>query len=185
MFLSLFVARSCPDNRDVRTSGTSRRPVCALVECFECCALRGASGRHASSNHAQLPNQDTLARWLADTYRIQIHIQATFRDMLLQPWPAMEDKKATLKIVRLRIRHSMQVACLQTVSFSILERRRNKSHSQSRSRGLRATENITRLCFIERPNSNLLISSGFFFFHRGLPFLKCFLVFQKFTRTQH
>ena len=84
--------------------------------------------------------------------------------------PAMEDEKATRKIVRLRIRHSMLAACLQTLDVSILERRRNKSHSHSKSRGLRASKNIRRPCFIERPNSNLLISSGFFFFHRGLPF---------------
>ena len=93
--------------------------------------------------------------------------------MLVQARPAMEDTKAIRKIVRLRIRHSMLAACLQTLDVSILERRRNKSHSHSKSRGLRASKNIRRPCFIERPNSNLLISSGFFSSIAGCRFQAC------------
>ena len=70
------------------------------------------------------------------------------------------------------IRQSMRVVCFQIYDCRVLETRRNKSHPHIRFCGLWASENITRPCFIERPNSNLTIPSGFFFFHRGLPFFK-------------
>ena len=88
--------------------------------------------------------------------------------MLMEARPAMEEKQATVVIVRLRIRHSMRVVCLQTCDICMLESRRNKSHSHIRPCGLRASENIARPCFIEWPNYNLPIPSDFFcFFHRG------------------
>ena len=88
--------------------------------------------------------------------------------------PAMEDKKATRLIVRLAIRRSMPVAWTQTLNSRCLKTRRNKSHSPRRFRGLRRNENINSLCFIGQPNSNLLTLSGFFSFHRGLPFPSTF-----------
>ena len=92
--------------------------------------------------------------------------------MLMEGRPAVEEKKATRTIVRLTIRHSMRVVWFQIYDIRLLETRINKSHSPIRSSGLCASENITRPCFIERPNSNLTIPSGLFFFHRGLPFSK-------------
>ena len=90
--------------------------------------------------------------------------------MSMEARPAMEERKATVVIVRLGIRHSMRVECLQTCDVRMLESRINKSHCHIRHCGLRASENIARPFFIEWPNSNLPIPSGFFFFHRGLPF---------------
>ena len=90
--------------------------------------------------------------------------------MSMEARPAMEEKKATVLIVRLGIRHSMRVECLQTSDLRMLESRINKSHSHLRHYGLRASKNIARPFFIEWANSNLPIPSGFFFFHRGLPF---------------
>ena len=92
--------------------------------------------------------------------------------MLMEGRPAVEEKKATGKIVRLTIRHSMRIECLQIDDIRLPQTRRNKSHPHIRFCGLLVSENITRPCFIERPNSNLTIPSGFFFFHRGLPFFK-------------
>ena len=92
--------------------------------------------------------------------------------MLMEGRPAMEEIKATRKIVRLTIRHSMRIVCLQIDDIRLPQIRRNKSHPHIRFCGLLVSENITRPCFIERPNSNLTIPSGFFLFHRGLPFFK-------------
>ena len=91
--------------------------------------------------------------------------------MFMEGRPAVEEKKATRKIVMLAIHHSMRIVCRQIDDIRLPQTRRNKSHPHIRFCSLRASENITRSCFIERPNSNLTIPSGFFFFHRGLPFL--------------
>ena len=85
--------------------------------------------------------------------------------------PAVEEKKATRKIVRLAIRHSMRSVCHQIDDIRLPQTRINKSHPQIRFCGLRASDNITRPCFIEQPNSNLTIPSGFFSSIGGCHFL--------------
>ena len=92
--------------------------------------------------------------------------------MLMEGRSAVEEQKATRKIVRLTIRHPMRIVCLQIVDIRLPQTWRTKSHPHIRFYGLWASENITRPCPIERPTSNLTIPSGFFFFHRGLPFFK-------------
>ena len=108
---------------------------------------------------------------LFSTFNENPYTIRTFDVHLLFDWrPPMEEKKAT-PYGKVGIRPFNAKKLMQSQFMSeCIKPGRNKSHFPEHFFACVFAPQTRGNNFIEGPNSNLTIRSGFFFFHRGLPF---------------